>query len=93
MKSFMVCYRPGKNLGNFNNNPKNKLEKFIDGLYENVSSVVKEKVYMRVPYEKIKAIFPILMENSWENTFEMLKLTLYKYEFVFAVSMGLFLAS
>lgn len=48
---------------------------------------------MRVPYEKIKAIFPILMENSWENTFEMLKLTLYKYEFVYTVSMGLFLAS
>lgn len=37
MKSFMGCFRPAKNLGNFNNNPKNKLEKFIDGLYENAS--------------------------------------------------------
>ena len=54
---------------------------------------MKDKVYLRVPYEKIKAVFPILMENSWENAFEMLKITLLKYEFVYAVSMGLFLTS
>lgn len=64
MKAFMNSYRPGKS-SPMANNAKNKLENFIDGLYESISVVVADKTYLRGPFEKIKAVFPILMEKSW----------------------------
>ena len=62
MKAFMGRYKTSKYSSNVQTSAKHKLEQFIDNLYENINSVVKEKkIYMRIPYEKMKAAFPILM--------------------------------
>lgn len=61
MKAFMGCYKAGRNIYSVQNSGKNKLERFIDMLYDNLALFVQEKSYIHYPYERIKEGFPVLL--------------------------------
>jgi hypothetical protein len=70
-------------------NSKYQLERFIDLLYCHVGGLINEKLYLRVPYEKCKEIFPILMEKYWEKVLEMIKGIIERYEYVYEIQIGI----
>ena len=51
--------------------------------------MAKDQSNLHPFYEKVKSIFPILLETDWEVAFEMLKNSLTKFEFVYVIQIGL----
>lgn len=63
LKSFLTNYRPSTSSSGAK--PKNRLEIFIDWLYTAVSTLAKDKKILHLFYEKVKSVFPILVESDW----------------------------
>ena len=60
LKAFLVEFKPSKN---YSINPKNVFEKFIDEMYLGVQQFIQDKSILLSPYEKIKSVFPLILQN------------------------------